>query len=747
MNPNDQYNNVLWKVFKGSAYTEDNLSIKEESPGSSIPSIYSGQIMIEEIPYSAPFTPGSEETTLEKLTLNGQFIGNKWELPNPCGCTDLKNENTFYHIKFYEKILTTNDGLNPGYAYIYAGTDMTSYTLVKQTNILRNAIRSSYGDQSSYRISVYKNNPDQTEIPENDSSYPWTFDVNSGYLTFFNQINFTPLISFWRYEGKFGLNLFKGPTGWTGWTGPNGIIGVTGPRGVTGNTGWTGPAGFTGIMGPTGPTGMTGWTGRRGWIGLKGFTGPRGTTGWTGPTGSGGTGPKGWTGMTGPGTFELGLNWGNNIYWDNTQSNNKWKANTSSSVFLGKNALRNSTSTENAVAIGSEAGNSWAANNLIAIGSFSGNNGNNNLNNINSITIGHKSSYGGPNAISIGTNSGAFKPSYLTNTIYNKGISIGATSCANDSNSIVIGNNSVIASDNNSSYDANNSIVIGNNNICKSKYINIIGFNHTQNGSAQGITASRVLFQGATYNDDRVGYVNYIKASVHATSETKNGTYIYPIDFHENLNYTHTQPNGNRDLKLFYEQRTSEVFSTTMNNRMFRSLKIMDLLPNAYSHKLNIIDPDVSATSNSGDFAFNNTSEIMIIEYREQYTFGSISVNKDFEHENFLMMKRNANGTHTPIYNTSDLINSKVNFKKEIIVFFSILKYTKIKFDFSCYFYADSYLFIFFTYKNELIIYTDDADVYAITYSLGFVFLTSVFFIFFEAKIELLLSLLLKLII
>jgi len=75
-------------------------------------------------------------------------------------------------------------------------------------NLLSNAIPFNYDPFTltyDYTITFTLNS---TILRKNDSTYPWIFDTDSGYLYFiYNATPSTygnPVITFWRYEGTFG---------------------------------------------------------------------------------------------------------------------------------------------------------------------------------------------------------------------------------------------------------------------------------------------------------------------------------------------------------------------------------------------------------------------------------------------------------------------------------------------------------------------------------------------------------------
>jgi hypothetical protein len=182
--------------------------------------------------------------------------------------------------------------INPGKSYAFDGQG--EYSLTQQ------AINPANSPAGLYDITIHHSEAGWDDAigqygaakGKITTEYAWSFDCDSGVLTFFNgdfpdTYNNTsgnvPSISFWRYEGQLGLSgSGSGSGSGTSGTGPTGDRGHTGDRGLTGHTGHTGP---TGSKGDTGPTGDRGTTGDTGPTGDKGYTGDRGYTGDTGPTG------------------------------------------------------------------------------------------------------------------------------------------------------------------------------------------------------------------------------------------------------------------------------------------------------------------------------------------------------------------------------------------------------------------------------------------------------------------------------
>jgi len=187
-------------------------------------------------------------------------------------------------------------------------------------NIISQTIPYNYDPNLSYAVTVrlYSGGSFQN-ITSDSNVMPWYYDKDAGYITFYGSpsnmssyLTFNPIMTFWRYEGTFGLSSSSGSTGTAGATGPAGPAGPTGPAGAgstgagatgptgpagAGGTGPTGPAGATGFTGPAGVASMTGATGPIGPAGPTGFTGPAGVASMTGATGE--TGPQGIQGVQG----------------------------------------------------------------------------------------------------------------------------------------------------------------------------------------------------------------------------------------------------------------------------------------------------------------------------------------------------------------------------------------------------------------------------------------------------------------
>ena len=104
--------------------------------------------------------------------------------------------------------ITLSQFISPNQSFRYGDPATNS-------NLLSNAIPANYDPTGGYGTSALgygitltgtTNNP-PASIPANDSNYPWLLDTDAGYL-YFTSNAFPygfPVITFWRYEGTFGV--------------------------------------------------------------------------------------------------------------------------------------------------------------------------------------------------------------------------------------------------------------------------------------------------------------------------------------------------------------------------------------------------------------------------------------------------------------------------------------------------------------------------------------------------------------
>ena len=119
---------------------------------------------------------------------------------------------TYPYIAYYSTIPlkdTTGTG-NARFSYYYANSGTTAGV---SNNLLQYSIPSSYDPLGSYAISVY--NINGIKKSSTDTTHPYFLDNDSGIITYTNggSNNYSypdgpPSVSFWRYEGAFGIQNF-----------------------------------------------------------------------------------------------------------------------------------------------------------------------------------------------------------------------------------------------------------------------------------------------------------------------------------------------------------------------------------------------------------------------------------------------------------------------------------------------------------------------------------------------------------
>ena len=182
---------LLYKKFIGIPLSNPSGAAASEAAGSSkskiIPSL---QIFSQSIPSSAP-------TDLSNVTFTPTNSG---------GTKQISAGNT--HIAKYTQLGLSE--VQPQISYRYANPSVS-------TNLTSPAIPGNYDIAgSTYAITLYGS--DGTTVI-NPSTYPWVFDTDSGYVTFIDPANLLPIslappkITFWRYEGTFGLSSSGGSSG------------------------------------------------------------------------------------------------------------------------------------------------------------------------------------------------------------------------------------------------------------------------------------------------------------------------------------------------------------------------------------------------------------------------------------------------------------------------------------------------------------------------------------------------------
>ena len=231
------FNKVLGKATDKNEAGFNSLPVASAAP-KIIPSL---QMFGQEIPAVAPIlsTDPLLNDLLEDMTFAAKLTATALTGANaPKRYTSIK----YPHIVKYENV------------QLKQAQEKESYTgIVKKSpndgeNLLAQTIPFNYDPANSYDIKVLLQLPNSTTFtalaPENPTA-PWFYDKDAGYLTFYGTktirepyLSVPPLMTFWRYEGTFGLG-----AGGLGPTGAQGIKGEQGPAGPPGSGGGGGGAG------------------------------------------------------------------------------------------------------------------------------------------------------------------------------------------------------------------------------------------------------------------------------------------------------------------------------------------------------------------------------------------------------------------------------------------------------------------------------------------------------------------------
>jgi hypothetical protein len=191
---------TLFKKFLGTPNSVGSLSYAAEAAGSARPFIPASQVMNEEIPLTAP-------SDLSLVTILSKYTTGK-------GTATKQVSITYPHIAKYT--LQLKDAQQANLSFRYNNPASGGENL----NLLSNAIPFNYdaiGGTYAYSMTCDNSNnlPSSYNrvIPASDATYGWVLDPDAGYVYFMNN-NTTglptdqfghPVITFWRYEGTFGV--------------------------------------------------------------------------------------------------------------------------------------------------------------------------------------------------------------------------------------------------------------------------------------------------------------------------------------------------------------------------------------------------------------------------------------------------------------------------------------------------------------------------------------------------------------
>ena len=206
----EQLNNLLYKYVQGFPYTSTIYTRGLEKVGSSFPKISTNQLMKSTPPSTSLYASstivptnisGFTATTFSNITVT--YSGGSKDVSGgrvyiPSG-TNSSYSYLAYYVNIPLKCIDTN------YTAFYdASTDVTNVT---GTNRLAGAIPSNYDPAgNTYKIFVFTSDASTNPIEIDGETNSWYFDPNSGYLVFDNSINYVPTITFWRYEGTYGIS-------------------------------------------------------------------------------------------------------------------------------------------------------------------------------------------------------------------------------------------------------------------------------------------------------------------------------------------------------------------------------------------------------------------------------------------------------------------------------------------------------------------------------------------------------------
>jgi hypothetical protein len=180
-----QISELLYKKYLGVPNAFPGSSYLQEIPHNSRNRIINTQVFVETIPDTAPTDLVSVTDFISKNGGGQKFISNQYK-----------------YIAYYDKLQLVSVKQDRSYRY----------NLIKsEENLCNSTIPFNYDtNTSTYNIRVFFKDKttgvvNPIQIAPNNTVYPWIFDPDVGYLTFYGTAsltNFIPMISFWRYEGK-----------------------------------------------------------------------------------------------------------------------------------------------------------------------------------------------------------------------------------------------------------------------------------------------------------------------------------------------------------------------------------------------------------------------------------------------------------------------------------------------------------------------------------------------------------------
>lgn len=189
---------LLFKKFLGTPDTVGTTSYAAEAAGNARPYIPSTQLMNQPIPATAP-------SDLITATIPANYLK---------GTASKQVSQSYPYIAKYTLQLTDVQQTNISFRYNSPASNGLNLNLLSQAIPFNyDAIGGSYKysmtcDSSNNLAASYNK-----VIPASDATLGWVFDPDAGYVYFMNngttglsQSTYGyPVITFWRYEGTFGV--------------------------------------------------------------------------------------------------------------------------------------------------------------------------------------------------------------------------------------------------------------------------------------------------------------------------------------------------------------------------------------------------------------------------------------------------------------------------------------------------------------------------------------------------------------
>lgn len=207
-----------------------------EGLGAARPNVLASQVWSINIPTTAPPIPSVDATVWTKDNSWSYAGSERWQYNSLVDSTGSKV------LTYYTKVPLAGQNLKPGASYWFTAADATNNPSL---NILRNAVPFNYDPAGGYTPKVYVGGS-TTNTTSYDTEHPWNFDPDAGFLTFWIPwpAATTATMTFWRYEGPFGVG--SGGGGGAGSTGP------TGPTGMgAGTFTWAGSDSSVKVLSPS----------------------------------------------------------------------------------------------------------------------------------------------------------------------------------------------------------------------------------------------------------------------------------------------------------------------------------------------------------------------------------------------------------------------------------------------------------------------------------------------------------------